>query len=1772
MQRLGVAEVANVCMPGGCRYASWPEFSKAVPEAKRHGASAQRQFKSLVMALESAGIPPAPGRTPVPASKAMSGMEGGVATTSGAAERLRRENEQASGDGGVALLAALDARVGGEDSADYDRACAQLKGTAQVQPAIRTELVGPDQLAVDGAGLRTVYSYNRKIPPGQRIWRTCSTGGKHSGLATPPVQAAAWKARVLRSFFIGADGWLSGDQADTTAPKAALFWWACEERLRRVERKPNPEECKFAFEQLIEIEATYPVTHFVATDGSRQPQTEEDPLRVGRVAVMHDGQHLNIHGGAMEVEEDGFQKHSFEAEMAGFSDALWWAPEGSVVVVVTDCLSGGLAGARWRVRSASDKSGRYRDKALADIERLEARHRAVLYVWVHSHIGITPNEVADAECDALVDHPCAEVLRMPSRHQLASLPGIKRSVGGHAYQHALAMTTDFLYKSTKHTLHSEGCTWSFFRDAPSMRGRILRQTDHDELREAQADRSGLLHDTSRRTAPASLTIVTPELASERREGRPKKGSYEAFKRLAQCPCCGASGVAGGVAGAHVAGVWAAGNEAQTLTHMLFQCQPALQQGFGAEVVRLRAEATDWLDGQGEKLLGSHDSKLALRALRGEWSVMDPGEQTRALRFVLGHPDAPPDCDNRRLALTLARRFYRHVADLLRAARAASLEAQRSPPTLKLLWRVRPRSEWMAKRGLRDVWQGWRTSVCCFRAWRLRVALRGPANSNLRMRSPQGRCDSPLFASAQGTVAMAWALASAFAVWGSQYADGPKSRAAHGPGRGDQMREHCVSTAMHARASLVRLRRGGRAQWADAKDDSRPRSRQVGRKASRNTVPTAEAAALTLAKRVKDWERVNVKDARKFWKGSTAATKAGSAPGSEVEQRQAKAQRTHAEACQRETDFELARVPAVDHGANGSHGISAQQLLYLARRLRCAEPFTAEYVDNIGEPEEEWSDVEIAAFVIHKEWAAELALSDPAITSCRWLRRAMHVSRGWALEAEEAEAEARRPGAAECDVEMAEHQAPDPAPFAVRRAILQRLAVWLRSAEPFEADELEAYREFFHGRDEMSDDCLANRLMHPRLADRFAVTDPNDAPSPLVGRVMRIARELAEAARGDEAEHPDCGLEPSLSEVPLPDDSSEAAIIQPQQAGLGTDSEGACEDAAPCEAADTLQQPVDEKRPQTVEFEGGESALSAWQQQQAFQNAEDELLKEKSSWKWKCPDEEGCESTLQCYILREARSARFCLLCRRGIEPREIRYTCPECIMTSVCTECAPKRLRPAGAMRPVQPPSRRVAVPGGAGCEPEEGESPAGEARCSCPPHPLQAADSGPVAASDLAPEGDRSCPHPVEPSGDHEADSAESHAERMRLSRLPLTPPAGVSTSAPSSGSNVGSETLEPPRAVQGCGAGVATAGPPAGEADRSYPPQAPQADGPKPAPQGGPGAEGERSYPPRAPLAESLGCSREGRSEVAEDLSQPPHVQKPQKLLIGERGRGGQEAPAWISARPAITPRASKVPRRQTAPPPAAGTHAGAQEPVQADSAAVGQGASGLRAATKESRPSWASVLSNPPLSPSSIQPCPPRGSAEDEAGVTRSRDQRLPSSAGAAGESAGAVLLKACAEGKAAKGRSSMGKVAGAKQDWRPPGSGMRSSTLGSKRLGTPQVQRDGAIGSKKAVQLGKGIKVKGSSAQSMKRGGRLQAMASGSGRADGGEAQRAARAEAELAPQPPSVKRKRGEQAEEVGSVAKRGRLREAGLAGIRPLLGSGSALAIIASRSKRGETL
>lgn len=100
-------------------------------------------------------------------------------------------------------------------------------------------------------------------------------------------------------------------------------------------------------------------------------------------------------GGQLDVYADTFERHSYEAELAAFQDHLA-ATRDSVTVLVTDCLSGMQAGHAFSGRTISSKAARYRDKELGNIFELEQRHRAILYVHIHSHDGITPNEAADA--------------------------------------------------------------------------------------------------------------------------------------------------------------------------------------------------------------------------------------------------------------------------------------------------------------------------------------------------------------------------------------------------------------------------------------------------------------------------------------------------------------------------------------------------------------------------------------------------------------------------------------------------------------------------------------------------------------------------------------------------------------------------------------------------------------------------------------------------------------------------------------------------------------------------------------------------------------------------------------------------------------------------------------------------------------------------------------------------------------------------------------------------------------------------------------------------------------------------------------------------------------------------------------------------------------------------------------------------------------------------------------------------------------------------------
>ena len=63
------------------------------------------------------------------------------------------------------------------------------------------------------------------------------------------------------------------------------------------------------------------------------------------------------------------------------------APPRSVIVIITDCLSGVLAGGRFRHLPFGARAKCYRDDTLATIVELEDLHLVVVYLWVHSHVG-----------------------------------------------------------------------------------------------------------------------------------------------------------------------------------------------------------------------------------------------------------------------------------------------------------------------------------------------------------------------------------------------------------------------------------------------------------------------------------------------------------------------------------------------------------------------------------------------------------------------------------------------------------------------------------------------------------------------------------------------------------------------------------------------------------------------------------------------------------------------------------------------------------------------------------------------------------------------------------------------------------------------------------------------------------------------------------------------------------------------------------------------------------------------------------------------------------------------------------------------------------------------------------------------------------------------------------------------------------------------------------------------------------------------------------------
>ena len=268
----------------------------------------------------------------------------------------------------------------GDGQAALELAIAAMAGSSTPAACVDQHLAGADQLDLDGRRRRAVYSYDARPEPDQRVWRVRVQGGHHDEWRG---RGQEWLEKVTKEYTIAADGSVKGNPLAPHVPLAARFWWECQKLCK--DTTANSKECGFIFAKLLRIEAEYPVTHFVASDGSKGPTGPDQQMRIGRACIVLDKENVKMTeiGGELDIQYDGFERHSYEAELAAFHDHLA-ATADTVTVFVTDCLSGAQAGQAYEARTDAAMRACYRGKELDNLDRLEQRHRAVIYVHVRA--------------------------------------------------------------------------------------------------------------------------------------------------------------------------------------------------------------------------------------------------------------------------------------------------------------------------------------------------------------------------------------------------------------------------------------------------------------------------------------------------------------------------------------------------------------------------------------------------------------------------------------------------------------------------------------------------------------------------------------------------------------------------------------------------------------------------------------------------------------------------------------------------------------------------------------------------------------------------------------------------------------------------------------------------------------------------------------------------------------------------------------------------------------------------------------------------------------------------------------------------------------------------------------------------------------------------------------------------------------------------------------------------------------------------------------------
>ena len=323
-------------------------------------------------------------------------------------------------------------------------------------------------------------------------------------------------------------------------------------------------------------------------------------------------------------------------------------------------------------------------------------------MWVHSHVGIAPNELADLLADDAAAGAHDEPAHPTGTGMLAYFGGVKRGVSRAVFFCTQLKVQEQLLGYVQHTLLPTDTTWDTFADSEN--SRILREDTRDTLAELRSDRAGLHGERPHMVWP--------------------KGTWA--RRRSELPCgCGC--------------------KHQTRWHFLTECP-----GPDGRVQELRAAAARKLKALAATL-DATDLEVAWEALasRGE---LQGHVQRVALRVLCGLPSgpaqgAPRGSFDRRAARALAS-VYDLVRDMLQLVREWNQEAIDGDSGKA--WRVRRGAElqgakpppvrvWRDAHGEMEEWQVGRTAAQAITAWRLLLVKKGPRDVR-RERIECAQCD------------------------------------------------------------------------------------------------------------------------------------------------------------------------------------------------------------------------------------------------------------------------------------------------------------------------------------------------------------------------------------------------------------------------------------------------------------------------------------------------------------------------------------------------------------------------------------------------------------------------------------------------------------------------------------------------------------------------------------------------------------------------------------------------------------------------------------------------------------------------------------------------------------------------------------------------------------------------------------------------------------------------------------------------------------------------